>query len=40
MTETLVIRDSYLCELILLECSCELANFVIRLTSVIVNMQL
>jgi len=41
MTETLVLRDSYLCELILLECRlCELANFAIRLTSVTVNMQL
>jgi len=40
MTEMLVIRDSYFCELILFECSCELANFAIRLTSVTVNMQL
>jgi len=40
MTEKLVISDSYLRELILLECSCDLANFAIRLTSVTVNMQL
>ena len=40
MTETLVIRDSYSCELIFLECSCEIANYAIRLTSVTANMQL
>jgi len=40
MTETLVVRVSYLCELILLECCCELASFAIRSTSVTVNMQL
>jgi len=38
MTETLVMHDSYLCEL--LKCSCERVNFAIRLTSVTVNMQL